>query len=142
MNVIYDFSNRIRRVIVKQNVWLILQLVNVVVLNFGCQVSFCLYYFTYNTSIILFQLLEPLDVPVCSLSDVGCYSKASDEMNVIIANQTKSKLIDPDVTIMCDCMPSCNSLDYNFEISRAYYDFEKTILAQRDVYEHGEYVFI
>ena len=90
----------------------------------------------------MFLLLEPLDVPVCSLSDVECYSKAGDEMNLIIANQTKAKLIDPDVKIMCDCMPSCNSLDYNFEISRAHYDFEKTVVAQRDVYEHSEYVFI
>lgn len=72
------------------------------------------------------------------MADVDCYSDAADEMNFIIANQTKQKLIDPNVKIMCDCMPSCNSLDYNFEISRAYYDFEKTVIAQRDTYEHDE----
>lgn len=77
-------------------------------------------------------------MPTCGLAEVSCYNQAEIEMNLIISNQTKQKTVDPSVAIMCDCIPACNSLDYNFEISRSYFDFEKTVLAQRDEYEHDE----
>ncbi|KAI8118089.1 Pickpocket protein 28 [Lucilia cuprina] len=104
----------------------------------NCQTE-CLANYTINKcGCAKFWMPKPLDTPVCSLAQVDCYSHAADEMNIIIANQTKQKLINSNVKIMCDCMPSCNSLDYNFEISRAHYDFEKTVIAQRDSYEHDD----
>lgn len=59
-------------------------------------------------------------------------------MTLKIQNQTNEKIKDDNVKIMCDCMPSCNSLDYDFEISATYYNLEKTIIAWRDKYEHSE----
>ncbi|KAM7342301.1 pickpocket protein 28-like [Cochliomyia hominivorax] len=104
----------------------------------NCQTECLANYTISKCGCAKFWMPKPLDTPICSLTDVDCYSHAADEMNLIISNQTKQKLLDPNVKIMCDCMPSCNSLDYNFEISRAFYDFEKTILANRDTYEHDD----
>ncbi|XP_013104729.2 pickpocket protein 28-like [Stomoxys calcitrans] len=101
----------------------------------NCQIE-CLANFTINKcGCAKFWMPKPLDVPTCGLAKVSCYVSAEEEMNFVISNQTKLKSVDPNVQIMCDCIPSCNSLDYNFEISRAFYDYEKTLVARRDTYE-------
>ncbi|XP_013104771.1 pickpocket protein 28 isoform X1 [Stomoxys calcitrans] len=104
----------------------------------NCQTE-CLANFTINKcGCAKFWMPKPIDVPTCGLAEVTCYMSAEEEMNFVISNQTKLKSTDPSVEILCDCIPSCNSLDYNFEISRAFYDYEKTVLAQRDTYEHDD----
>lgn len=84
------------------------------------------------------MLAEPLDVPVCGISDIACYTAAQDELNVLQQKQTIQQSIDPNAKDSCNCMPACTSLEYNFEISRAVYDIEKTIQAFREVYEITE----
>lgn len=81
------------------------------------------------------MLAEPLDVPVCGISDIACYTSAQDELNVLQQKQTIQQSVDPN---SCNCMPACTSLEYNFEISRAVYDVKKTIQAFREVYEITE----
>jgi len=86
------------------------------------------------------MIAEPLDVPVCGVSDIACYTAAQDELNALLQNQTIRQSLDPSVKDMCHCLPACTSLDYNFEISRAYYSVEKTIKAFREEYELTEWV--
>lgn len=94
----------------------------------------------HNSSRDLFA--EPLDVPVCGLESIACYTAAQDELYSLLQNQTIQQSLDPNAKVMCNCMPACTSLEYNFEISRAFYNVEKTIRAFREVYEHTEYVYM
>ncbi|KAM7342300.1 pickpocket protein 28-like [Cochliomyia hominivorax] len=98
----------------------------------------CLSNFTINTcGCAKFWMPKPRDTPICGLADVECYKQAAEEMNSIIAEQHKQKLIDPKVKVMCDCLPSCNSLEYNFEISKGYLYVEKYEQAARETSDNG-----
>ncbi|XP_037941120.1 pickpocket protein 28-like [Teleopsis dalmanni] len=106
----------------------------------NCQTE-CLANFTISKcGCAKFWMPKPLDVPVCGAADIMCYNKAQDELNLILQNQTMQKTMDANVKIMCDCMPACTSLEYNFEISRSHYNLEKTIRAFREVYEHSDFM--
>ncbi|XP_061397734.1 pickpocket protein 28-like [Musca vetustissima] len=104
----------------------------------NCQTECLANYTISKCGCAKFWMPKPMDIPTCGLSQVSCYTNAETEMNLIISNQTKQKAVDPSVEIMCDCIPSCNSLDYNVEISKSHYDFEKTVTAQRETYEHDD----
>ncbi|XP_017835475.1 pickpocket protein 28 [Drosophila busckii] len=101
----------------------------------NCQTE-CLANFTMNRcGCVKFWMPKPFHVPVCGVDSIACYTAAQDELYMLLQNQTMQQSIDPTAPIMCDCMPACTSLEYNFEISRAVYDIEKTITALREVYE-------
>ncbi|KAH8296948.1 hypothetical protein KR044_001339 [Drosophila immigrans] len=101
----------------------------------NCQTE-CLANFTMvKCGCVKFWMPKPLDVPVCGVADIACYNAAQDELNALLQNQTIQKTVDPNVKVMCHCMPACTSLEYNFEISRAVYSAEKTIKAFREKYE-------
>ncbi|KAM7346051.1 pickpocket protein 28-like [Cochliomyia hominivorax] len=103
----------------------------------NCQIE-CLTNFTISKcGCVKFWMPKPSKLKICGLADIECYNHAADEMSLIIANQTKQKLIQPNMKILCDCMPSCNSLDYNFEIMRSSYELKKTLRAQR---QSGEFM--
>ncbi|KAM7342302.1 pickpocket protein 28-like [Cochliomyia hominivorax] len=104
----------------------------------NCQTE-CLANFTINKcGCAKFWMPKPLDTPICGLTDVDCYGLAAEEMNALIAKQTKQNFIDPQMKILCDCMPACNSLDYNFEISQANLDLFKTLSATRSEYYYTD----
>ncbi|XP_030387047.1 pickpocket protein 28 [Scaptodrosophila lebanonensis] len=104
----------------------------------NCQTE-CLANFTVaKCGCAKFWMPKPLDVPVCGLDDIACYTAAQEELNVLLQNQTMQQTVDPNAKVMCDCMPACTSLEYNFEISRARYDLAKTLRAFREVYEHDD----
>ncbi|KAL7737995.1 hypothetical protein ACLKA6_006353 [Drosophila palustris] len=101
----------------------------------NCQTE-CLANFTISKcGCAKFWMPKPLDVPVCGISDIACYTAAQDELNAMLQNQTIQQSLNPSVKVMCHCMPACTSLEYNFEISRAVYNVEKTIHAFRETYE-------
>lgn len=79
-----------------------------------------------------------MDVPICGIADIACYTAAQDELYALQQKQTIQQDVDPNAKDMCKCMPACTSLEYNFEISRAFYNVEKTIHAFREVYEVTE----
>lgn len=83
---------------------------------------------------------EPPEVPVCGVEDINCYDAAQSDLRILIQNQTMQATMDPNMKIICDCMPACTSLDYNVEISSARYELAKTLQAYREVYEHTECV--
>ncbi|EDW00649.1 pickpocket protein 28 [Drosophila grimshawi] len=104
----------------------------------NCQTE-CLANFTMSKcGCVKFWMPKPLDVPVCGLADISCYTAAQDELYTLLQNQTIQQSIDVNAKVMCNCMPACTSLEYNFEISRAFYNVEKTIKAFREVYEHTD----
>ncbi|XP_065369031.1 pickpocket protein 28-like [Calliphora vicina] len=100
----------------------------------NCQTECLTNYTIAKCGCAKFWMPKPLGIPVCDLSKVTCYTSAAHELEVIIAKQTAQRAIDSTVRIMCDCMPACNSLDYNFEITRAYLDAKATIKAWRSNY--------
>ncbi|KRG07930.1 uncharacterized protein Dmoj_GI25715, partial [Drosophila mojavensis] len=103
----------------------------------NCQTE-CLANFTMTKcGCVKFWMPKPLDVPVCGLEKIDCYTKAQDELYALLQNQTVHQSVDPNTKVMCNCMPACTSLEYNFEISRAFYNLEKTLVAFREVYEHN-----
>ncbi|XP_037826366.1 pickpocket protein 28-like [Lucilia sericata] len=101
----------------------------------NCQTECLTNYTIAKCGCAKFWMPKPLDVPVCDLTKVNCYNNAANELEIIIANQTAQKVKDSNVKIMCDCMPACNSLEYNYEITRAYLDAEATTIAHRENYE-------
>lgn len=101
-----------------------------------CAHSFYMYVFMFNLHLRIPP--EPQDVPVCVVDDINCYDTAQSELSILIQNQTMQATIDPNMKIICDCMPACTSLDYNVEISSARYELNKTLQAYREVYEHQE----
>ncbi|XP_030554452.1 pickpocket protein 28 [Drosophila novamexicana] len=104
----------------------------------NCQTE-CLANFTMSKcGCVKFWMPKPLDVPVCGLESIACYTAAQDELYSLLQNQTIQQSLDPNAKVMCNCMPACTSLEYNFEISRAFYNVEKTIRAFREVYEHTD----
>ncbi|TDG51035.1 hypothetical protein AWZ03_002690 [Drosophila navojoa] len=104
----------------------------------NCQTE-CLANFTMaKCGCVKFWMPKPLDVPVCGLEKIACYTKAQDELYALLQNQTVHQSVDPNTKVMCNCMPACTSLEYNFEISRAFYNLEKTLAAFREVYEHSD----
>ncbi|KAH8405086.1 hypothetical protein KR222_000906 [Zaprionus bogoriensis] len=101
----------------------------------NCQTE-CLANYTMNKcGCVKFWMPKPLDVPVCGISDIACYIAAQDELYALQQNQTLQQTGGGNDKDMCNCMPACTSLEYNFEISRALYRFDKTIQAFREVYE-------
>ncbi|XP_023163345.2 pickpocket protein 28 [Drosophila hydei] len=106
----------------------------------NCQTE-CLANFTITKcGCVKFWMPKPFDVPVCGLEKIACYTAAQDELNAMLQNQTIQQNIDHNAKVMCNCMPACTSLEYNFEISRAFYDLEKTLVAFREDYEHKDAV--
>uniref|UniRef100_A0A034WTB9 Sodium channel protein Nach n=1 Tax=Bactrocera dorsalis TaxID=27457 RepID=A0A034WTB9_BACDO len=106
----------------------------------NCQVE-CLTNFTINKcGCAKFWMPKPQDVPVCSVEDINCYDTAQSELSILIQNQTMQATMDPNMKIICDCMPACTSLDYNVEISSARYELNKTLQAFREVYEHEDFM--
>ncbi|XP_001357382.2 pickpocket protein 28 [Drosophila pseudoobscura] len=104
----------------------------------NCQTE-CLANFTISKcGCAKFWMPKPLGTPVCGLDDINCYTSAQDELYTLLQNQTMEKSVNDNVEIMCNCMPACTSLEYNFEISRARFDVAKTIRAFREVYEHTD----
>ncbi|KAH8384875.1 hypothetical protein KR093_011234 [Drosophila rubida] len=104
----------------------------------NCQTECLANYTMAKCGCVKFWMPKPLDVPVCGVADISCYNAAQDELNALLQNQTMRKTVDSSVTVMCECMPACTSLEYNFEISRAFYSAEKTIRAFRENYEHTD----
>ncbi|XP_037826364.1 pickpocket protein 28-like [Lucilia sericata] len=97
----------------------------------NCQAECLTNYTIAKCGCVKFWMPKPLDIPICDLSKVTCYTNATNELEVLIANQTAQKAKDPTVKILCDCMPACNSLEYNFEINRAYFDTDALVKAIR-----------
>ncbi|KAH8403942.1 hypothetical protein KR215_006867 [Drosophila sulfurigaster] len=101
----------------------------------NCQTECLANYTMAKCGCVKFWMPKPLDVPVCGVAGIACYNAAQDELNALLQNQTMQKTVNPNVKVMCDCMPACTSLEYNFEISRAVYNASKTIAAFRETYE-------
>uniref|UniRef100_A0A1B0BH49 Uncharacterized protein n=1 Tax=Glossina palpalis gambiensis TaxID=67801 RepID=A0A1B0BH49_9MUSC len=104
----------------------------------NCQIECLVNYTISKCGCVKYWMPKPTAIPFCSLEDVFCYTNAEEEMILKIQNQTNEKIKDDNVKVMCDCMPSCNSLDYDFEISASYYNMEKTIIAWRETYEYSD----
>ncbi|XP_004533537.1 pickpocket protein 28 [Ceratitis capitata] len=106
----------------------------------NCQVE-CLTNYTINKcGCAKFWMPKPPEVPVCGVEDINCYDAAQSDLRILIQNQTMQATMDPNMKIICDCMPACTSLDYNVEISSARYELAKTLQAYREVYEHTDFM--
>ncbi|XP_068140890.1 pickpocket protein 28 [Drosophila tropicalis] len=104
----------------------------------NCQVECLANYTVSKCKCAKFWMPKPLGTPVCGLDDIPCYTAAQDELTMLLQNETAQQSVDPNAQLSCNCMPSCTSLEYNFEISRARYDLAKTIRAFREEYEHDD----
>lgn len=130
-----DSSDPTPKAIAKPSAWLITRSPSAGAPSSGCQVSGP---GLLNRICHLLLFPEPEGTPVCGLNDITCYTAAQDELYAILQNQTMAKSVNDNAEIMCNCLPACTSLEYNFEISRAKYDVAKTIRAFREEYEHTE----
>lgn len=67
-------------------------------------------------------LLGVEGVPTCGLNDISCYNKARHQLQHETYKDTLMKK-----TSVCNCLPCCTSLKFNFEISEAKFDLKATI---------------
>ncbi|XP_043067471.2 pickpocket protein 28-like [Drosophila bipectinata] len=101
----------------------------------NCQTE-CLANFTVSRcGCAKFWMPKPEDTPVCGLNDIACYTAAQDELYALHYNQSMTKNVKDKVEMMCNCLPACTSLEYNFEISKAKYDVGKVVRSFREEYE-------
>ncbi|KAH8325081.1 hypothetical protein KR074_008479, partial [Drosophila pseudoananassae] len=97
----------------------------------NCQTE-CLANFTVSRcGCAKFWMPKPEDTPVCGLNDIECYTAAQDDLYAFHYNQSMAKNVKDKVEMICNCLPACTSLEYNFEISRAKYDEGKMFTAFR-----------
>ncbi|KAH8240930.1 hypothetical protein KR026_008316 [Drosophila bipectinata] len=97
----------------------------------NCQTE-CLANFTVSRcGCAKFWMPKPEDIPVCGLNDIDCYTAAQDDLYAFHYNQSMTKNVKDKVEMICNCLPACTSLEYNFEISKAKYDMYKLYTAFR-----------
>ncbi|KAI8118090.1 Pickpocket protein 28 [Lucilia cuprina] len=104
----------------------------------NCQTECLTNYTIAKCGCAKFWMPKPTDIPFCDITQLACCSKASQELDVILTNQTIKKTRDPKVKIMCDCKPACNSLEYNFEITQGYVNINAYLKASRLVEDAGD----
>ncbi|XP_037826361.1 pickpocket protein 28-like [Lucilia sericata] len=103
----------------------------------NCQTECLTNYTIAKCGCARFWMPRPLDVPICDLTKLTCYTNAAHDLELLIANQTARKTKDHKVQIICDCIPACNSLEYNFEITQGNLDANATLKAYR-LFDHNE----
>ena len=88
----------------------------------NCELE-CLVDFTFDRcNCVKFSMPRHRDTKICSREDEFCYNKAID---IFMAVELQTRLLkSANNEILCNCLPSCTSIDYEIEISNGDYDYE------------------
>ena len=93
----------------------------------NCELE-CLANFTYNAcGCVKFSMPRDNKTSICSQAQVQCYTKAEDDlMEAELLESLKSKYSDgfSDTSHQsCNCLPNCNSINYDYELLQAEYEY-------------------
>ena len=88
----------------------------------NCELE-CLVDFTFHRcGCVKFSMPRLRDANICSREDEICYYNA--ELDFMAGDLQTSLLKTVNNEILCNCLPSCTSIDYEIEISNGDYDYE------------------
>ncbi|XP_058456441.1 pickpocket protein 28-like [Malaya genurostris] len=96
----------------------------------NCEIE-CLANHTLNLcGCVRFSMPRPSGVPICSLRDNPCYRRAF--LSVL---KLESKAVEEEdnknlPTGYCNCLPTCNNIEYHPQVSQAYWDWQKNYLQE------------
>ncbi|KAJ0174664.1 hypothetical protein K1T71_009772 [Dendrolimus kikuchii] len=115
----------------------------------NCEME-CLSNFTYTRcGCVHFGVPYSQNMTVCSAANMVCLNKAQMELVTIEIetgldqykddNETENLIKSREVSRHCKCLPACNSIEYEPEISQAYYDWKSLFKAWKMNFSDPEY---
>ncbi|XP_055535261.1 pickpocket protein 28-like isoform X2 [Wyeomyia smithii] len=90
----------------------------------NCEIE-CLTNYTFELcGCVRFSMPRPPGAPICSLRDAPCCRKAQ-----IRKLKLQAKVEDTEDSYLpkhyCNCLPTCNNIDYHWQVSQAAWDWQK-----------------
>ncbi|XP_062555533.1 pickpocket protein 28-like [Armigeres subalbatus] len=84
----------------------------------------CLTNYTFNLcGCVQFWMPHPKGSPVCSLHDSPCYQSAVSHISKMSA-RNKAKVNDDLPAASCNCLPTCNYVEYRTQVSQAKWNWQ------------------
>ncbi|XP_055622259.1 pickpocket protein 28-like [Toxorhynchites rutilus septentrionalis] len=72
---------------------------------------------------VRFSMPRPPRAPICSLRDASCYQEALSKVLKLEAMITEG--VDRNISEYCNCLPSCNNVVYDSQVSQADWEWQK-----------------